>query len=131
MARTPPPGPSRITRKQADRRVVKEEQNGKNEKKGKKGKKGKKEKKPICWKDEEFVNDVLGVTDDWEYAVRKIDTVERFPGRGPRRGFVYFRLFEIWGGDHVRVPLRLAKRRFPLKMMSFYESQVNWKTEEY
>ncbi|KAK1223677.1 hypothetical protein PQX77_013446 [Marasmius sp. AFHP31] len=125
MSRTPTPDRNRNTaRKHAVRGAVKEEKEEKMEKMDE-------EKKVIICKDKNYMKEILGNTAlDWEYAIYRIETVEVFSGRGPRRGFVYIKLLATFGGEYVRVPLRMAKHRFPLKLLSFYESHIDWKDED-
>ncbi|KAK1234297.1 hypothetical protein PQX77_002494 [Marasmius sp. AFHP31] len=123
--------PNRTTQYCTVRGVAKKGRKEKQKQKQKQKKeKEKKERKVVYCKDENYMKELLGDMNDWEYAVYKIDTVECFSGHGPRRGFVYFKLFGLWRGNYVKVPLRLAKHRFPIKLISFYESKIQWKTND-
>lgn len=61
--------------------------------------------------------------DSWEDLVTSVDTVERVG----QELYIYFSLST---GEHVREVSTLCKKRFPQKLLDFYEGNLRWRTAE-
>ncbi|KAK1224138.1 hypothetical protein PQX77_012942 [Marasmius sp. AFHP31] len=67
--------------------------------------------------------------ESWEDIIREIDTVEHTPMDGSNLT-VYIRLMKKEGGDRVKLPSATCNKKFPQKMIKFYEGNLKWKETE-
>ncbi|KAL1742125.1 hypothetical protein HDZ31DRAFT_43945 [Schizophyllum fasciatum] len=61
--------------------------------------------------------------DSWEELIASVETVEKHPDN-PEGLMVYILLKD---GRRVREPASMAKQKFPLTLLDFYESNLRWK----
>ncbi|KAL0568450.1 hypothetical protein V5O48_013529 [Marasmius crinis-equi] len=67
--------------------------------------------------------------ESWEDIVQNIDTVERTPTDDSNLT-VYIRLTKKVGGERVKLPSTTCNKKFPQKMLKFYEGNLKWKETE-